>query len=110
MEDPLLLADVARVVILDQMLVQVGRVVKAGLAKLASRMPRVPQFRIPLMDCITSCEIDDNSSDNKGIMKQNNGKNKEDCPRPFLTVCTFVKGHILTRFVAAEQGISPSHV
>lgn len=50
MEDALLLADVARVVVLDQVIVEVGPVVEARLAKLAPRVARLSELGIALID------------------------------------------------------------
>lgn len=48
MEDALLLADVTRIVILHEVVVQLRSVVVTRLAKLAPRVPGLPQLSIAL--------------------------------------------------------------
>lgn len=47
-QDALLLAEVARIVVLDEVVVQLSGVVEASLAELAPRMPRLPELGVPL--------------------------------------------------------------
>lgn len=47
-EDALLLADVARVVVLHQVVVELRRIVEASLAELTPRVSRLSQLRVPL--------------------------------------------------------------
>lgn len=47
-QDALLLADVARVVVLHQVVVELRRVVEASLAELTPGVSRLSQLRVPL--------------------------------------------------------------